>query len=114
MHRGAKTSLATHMLSKKKEVPVLKRGGNWMERLAEGMDLPGEPLPGQPLIEVAGERRVLIEHHRGVTQYSREEICVKVSYGNVQIRGCSLELTRMTAHQLVISGRIDCVMLHRR
>lgn len=85
-----------------------------MERLAEGMDLPGEPLPGQPLVELAGDRRLLIEHHRGVTQYSQEEICVKVSYGHVQVRGCGLELSRMTREQLVISGRIDCVTLLRR
>ena len=92
----------------------MKRGGYWIERLTENLDLPGESVPGQPLIELAGDRRVLVEHHRGVTQYSREEICVKVGYGHVQIRGCGLELSRMTAQQLVISGRIDCVTLLRR
>lgn len=87
---------------------------NWMERLAEGMDLPGEPLPGQPVVELAGDRRVLIENHRGVTGYSREEICVKVSYGIVRVCGCGLELSRMTREQLVISGRIDGISLQRR
>lgn len=85
-----------------------------MTRLAEDLDLPGEAAPGQPLIELAGDSRLLMEHHRGVTQYSCEEICVKVSYGHVQIRGCGLELSRMTARQLVISGRIDSVALFRR
>ena len=46
----------------------------FLDRLAEGIDLPGEALPGQPVLEVAGDRRVLIEHHRGVTEYSRERI----------------------------------------
>lgn len=85
-----------------------------MVRLTEDLDLPGESLPGQPLIELAGDRRLLMEHHRGVTRYSLEEICVKVAYGQVQIRGCGLELSRMTAGQLVISGRIDSVTLLRR
>lgn len=87
---------------------------NWIQKLADGADLAAEPLPGVPIVEVAGENRVLIERHSGVTEYSRERICVKVRYGAVCICGCSLELTRMTREQLVISGRIDCVQLQRR
>lgn len=86
----------------------------WMQRLADGMDLPGEPLPGVPVVELAGDRRVLIERHGGVTQYSRERICVKVRYGQVLVCGCDLELTRMTREQLVISGRINGIQLLRR
>ena len=87
---------------------------NWMQRLADGVDLSGEPLPYMPVVEIAGNRRVLIEYHRGVTEYSRERICVKVSYGIVTICGNGLELTQMTREQLIISGNIDCVQLHRR
>lgn len=87
---------------------------NWMQKLADGADLSAEPLPGLPIIEVAGECRVLIERHGGVTEYSRERICVKVRYGAVCVCGCGLELTRMTREQLVISGRIDCIQLQRR
>ena len=85
-----------------------------MERLADGMDLMGEPLPGQPLVELAGDRRVLIEYHKGVVQYSRERICVRVNYGTVCVCGAGLELSRMTAEQLVISGRIDQIGLSRK
>ena len=87
---------------------------NWMQKLADGADLSGEPLPGVPIVEIAGECRVLIERHGGVTEYSRERISVKVRYGTVSVCGCGLELTRMTREQLVISGRIDCVQLQRR
>lgn len=87
---------------------------NWMQKLADEADLSAEPLPGVPVVEIAGECRVLIERHGGVTEYSRERICVKVRYGIVCVCGCSLELTRMTRQQLVISGRIDCVQLQRR
>lgn len=88
--------------------------GDWLQRLTDQMDLTGEPLPGVPVVELAGDRRVLIERHGGVTQYSTQKICVKVRYGHVQVCGCNLELTRMTREQLVISGRIDAVHLLRR
>lgn len=91
----------------------MKRRG-WIERLAETTDLQGEAFPGQPLLEVYGDRRVLIEHHDGVTEYGREKIQVKVRYGYLCICGGCLELARMTAEQLVISGRIDSVSIIRR
>lgn len=80
----------------------------------EHMDLPGECYPGQVLVEIAGDNRVLIEHHRGVREYSRERIGVNVKYGLIQICGNSLELRSMTREQLIITGRIDCILLKRR
>ena len=87
---------------------------NWMQKLADEADLSAEALPGVPIVELAGECRVLIERHAGVTEYSRERIRVKVRYGWVCVCGCNLELTRMTREQLVISGRIDGVQLQRK
>ena len=78
------------------------------------LDLPGESLPGQVLIEITGENRVLIEHHRGVREYSKDKIGVNVKYGVVQVCGNCLELKCMTKELLVISGKIDCVQLIRR
>ena len=74
----------------------------------------GTLKPGQPIVEIAGDRRVLIENHFGVKEYSREKIGVKVKYGLVCVCGCDLELIRMTKEQLIISGRIDAVTLIRR
>ncbi len=85
-----------------------------IDRLTVTADLSDEPIPGTPLIEIAGHRRVLIEHHCGVTQYSCEKIGVKVKYGQVIISGCNLELTRMTKEQLIVSGCIESVNLMRR
>ncbi len=88
-------------------------GKNLLQRLTEGADLPAEPLPGQPLVELAGDRRVLIENHRGVTEYGREQIRVRVRYGQILVCGGGMELARMTKEQLVIAGRIDSVTLIR-
>ena len=85
-----------------------------LQRLAEEMDLAGEPIPGQSILELAGDGRVLVENHLGITQYCCEKICVKVKFGHLAISGCNLELTRMTRDQLIITGRIDTVTVHRR
>lgn len=88
--------------------------GNWAGWLTEGLDLPGESLPGMSVAELAGDRRVLIEGHRGVTEYSRERVTVKVGYGLLSVTGCGLELRQMSKQQLVITGRIDCIRLRRK
>ena len=74
----------------------------------------GEPVPGLPILELAGDRRVLIENHCGVKEYSRERICIGVKYGTVCVCGFGLELACMTREQLVICGRIDGITVHRR
>ena len=90
------------------------KANHFLNRLADRADLGEEPIPGQSIVEVAGDRRVLIENHCGVKEYSREKIGVKVSFGQINICGAGLELRHMTRQQLVISGRIDCVALCRR
>lgn len=67
-----------------------------------------------PLVEIAGDKRILIENHQGVVGYSTEEIQVKVAYGVLCITGFGLKFTQIQREQLVINGRIDTVMLLRR
>jgi len=92
----------------------MKRESNLWERLMRETIIQEGTLPGQPLIEIAGDHRVLIESHCGVKEYSRERIRVMVRRGSVVITGNCLELRSMTRDQLVIFGCIDGVILKRR
>ena len=85
----------------------------FMGRLTNAVDLPDAPIPGLPLIELAGDNRVLMENHNGVTEYGNERICVKVKFGQVCISGQELRLAKMTKSQLIICGRIHAVELYR-
>lgn len=87
---------------------------NVLRRVTEGSELSAEGMPGVPLLELAGDRRVLIENHRGVTEYGSERIRVRVRYGELCVCGSGLALARMTRAQLVICGRIDSVEVCRR
>jgi len=90
------------------------KGERLWQRFAENTDLSEEYLPGNTIVEIAGENRVLIERHLGVKGYSHECIIVKVKFGYIHVCGSCLELCRMTSEQLVIKGRIDQVSLQRR
>lgn len=80
----------------------------------ERFSLPGESLPGQVLVEITGDRRVLIENHRGIREFSRERIGINVKYGVLLVCGSCLEVRCMTREVLVICGTIDGITLVRR
>lgn len=87
---------------------------SFVNRFVDQADLPGESLPMQSLVEICGHNRVLIENHKGVTEYSRETIGVGVRFGTVFVTGKDLRLCQMSKSQLVISGSIESVQLRRR
>ena len=90
------------------------KGRNIFEHMIEKTALDPESVPGQPIVEIVGEHRVLIENHQGVAAYGSERILVNVRFGSVSICGCNLEMMHMSRAQLVITGRIDSVGLLRR
>ena len=93
----------------------MKKRDDFLNRVVLGIDLPGERLPGMPLIEIVGTNRVLLENHKGVIAYGNQEVKVKVSCGVVSVSGSALRLACMSKQQLIIVGRIDSVALqHRR
>ncbi len=92
----------------------MRKGRELLQRLTDSAQLAETPLLGLPIIEIAGEQRVLIENHLGVKAYGRDSVLVKVPFGCVRVCGCSLEIQRMTREQLIIQGKIDSVVLLRR
>lgn len=73
-----------------------------------------EAIPLLPIIEIAGNQRVLIENHLGVVQFSTEKIGIGVKYGEVLVCGCNLALRHMSKSKLVITGQIQQLCLLRR
>ena len=61
------------------------------------------------LIEVIGNRRILIENHSGVSAYTREHIRVKTCDGMICITGTDFVLECISKYQLVITGCVHCV-----
>lgn len=87
----------------------VKQENSWLKRLS----IQDEALPGQTVVELLGDRRILIEHHRGVTEYGTERIQIRVRYGVLCVNGEGLELCRMSGNQLVITGRVNAITLFR-
>ena len=89
------------------------RSGGVLRKLTSVAGLPDEPIPSRPLVEILDQSRVLIENHKGVTEYGRTFIRVKVKFGSLCVCGIGLELAKMTKGQLVITGQIESIQLCR-
>lgn len=90
----------------------MKQDRGMVERMMDRLDLKDEPLPLRPLIEIVDNRRVLIENHRGVTQYSTRQIGIRLRKGSVCVCGEGLQLAVMRREQLVICGCIRSIVLN--
>ena len=82
-----------------------------MNRIAVQTDLNTEVMPRQSLIEIYGNNRLLIENHKGILEYSNEEIVVRLKFGLVRITGERLTIALMNKCRLVICGSIGSVHL---
>ena len=69
-------------------------------------ELPGEALAGIPKLEMTGNRRLHIEGHKGVLEYSAELIAVNGGAALMKICGSQLEIVSMNAEELLITGDI--------
>lgn len=89
----------------------MKHRNEMLQHMAINMELPGESLPGLPLVEILGNSRVLLENHHGVCGYSCCEISVRTNCGIICIQGKGLKIAQMTKFRLVITGKISLVRL---
>lgn len=73
-----------------------------------------EVITPKTLVEMLGQSRVLVEHHRGILGYGTEEILVGATFGVLIISGEELRLCCMSREQLFIAGKIKAVRLEGR
>jgi sporulation protein YqfC len=68
-------------------------------------------IPGQSIMELCTNRRILIEEHKGLLEYGPEKVMVEVSFGKLCIVGSGLKVAKMTSQQIAVVGCIRAVHL---
>ena len=81
--------------------------------LPELLDLPDQALPGVPIIEVYGDRRVLVEGCFVVLQYA--DNCIKLRNPStiICVVGSGLHMVEISSSQTVITGKIENISICR-
>ena len=89
------------------------RGKNWLMRVAQTTDLLDENITREPILELCGNNRVLIENHCGVMEYGTELIRIRVKNGDYCVVGSGLRLCKMCEEKLLIRGVIQEVLVRK-
>ena len=92
----------------------MERKRNMLRWMAEKASFPSELLPGNFLLELLGQGRVLIENHQGIQEYGDDRICVVTTFGSVSVFGKGLHLSCLSKERLVIIGPITQIAVTRR
>jgi len=88
------------------EMPGDKKREGMLDRAAELFDLPAEALAGAPRLTITGNRRIVVENHKGLLEYGENEIDVNVGRTILKIKGEDLELRAMNADELMVTGTV--------
>ena len=84
------------------------------EKFVNTVNLADEPMPGNSLVEIVGNRCVLIENHCGIISYGKDAITIKTKNSWICVQGTGLCLAKMTKEQIRIVGTIQNVELQGR
>ena len=84
------------------------------ERFLTAMELPGDLACKAPIITITGQVQVLIENYKSILSYTSDQLTVVTCQGRVILQGKNLEITRYTALEMEVKGKITAVMLETR
>lgn len=84
----------------------MNRAKKVCEDLAERLELPEEAALNAAKLTLTGGKRALVENHRGLLEYSTEQITVRIGRGRIILRGSDLTVAAMNRKELLVCGRI--------
>ncbi len=83
----------------------------WQQQAANWLEIPKDIALDLPKIVLVGNLQVFVENHKGILEYTPELIRIKVSLGELVIRGSDLFLRNILMHEITIEGRVYGVEL---
>ncbi|MCG0274756.1 MAG: sporulation protein YqfC [Thermosediminibacteraceae bacterium] len=78
-------------------------------RFLEVLELPKDIVLDLPRITVTGKIGVFIENHKGIMEYSSEQVRINTSLGLVVIKGQDLVIKYVVADEIFVEGKIEAI-----
>ncbi|WLD92124.1 sporulation protein YqfC [Alkalihalobacillus sp. AL-G] len=75
----------------------------WMTR---SLELPADVVMDLPRITMIGHLHIYIENHRGVLQFSNEELRLRLQQGELLIKGNEFVLKTILPEEILLEGKI--------
>jgi sporulation protein YqfC len=81
------------------------------QQTANWLEIPKDIVMDLPKVVMVGNLQVFVENHLGILEYAAELIRIKVSIGELIIRGADLVLRNILRQEILIEGKITGIEL---
>ncbi|UTR09355.1 MULTISPECIES: sporulation protein YqfC [Evansella] len=85
---------------------IKKRVRRWM---TEQMDLPADVMMDLPRITMIGNFHIYIENHKGVIRFTREELRLRLTEGELLVSGNAFVIKNILPEEILLEGEIQDV-----
>jgi len=86
---------------------------NIKSSISDALEIPKDIMLDLPRITFIGNLQVAIENHKGIIEYSNENIRVKMKDGIIKITGVDLIIKTIISEEIIISGKIASIDFYR-
>src|SRR5690625_1088969 len=97
-------------INKKGGMHMRKLRGQLLKWMTEKMQLPADVMLDLPRVTMIGQLHIYIENHRGVLRFSKEELRLLFTQGQLLIKGENFIIKTILPKELLLEGRIDKVI----
>ncbi|MFZ5352881.1 MAG: sporulation protein YqfC [Bacillota bacterium] len=88
-----------------------KKSKNIKETISNVFDLPKDIVMDVSKVVIIGTAQVSVENHKGIIEYSEEQIRVNSGTGIIKINGSNLNIKTIFQEEIIIEGVISGVEL---
>jgi len=78
-------------------------------RITTTFELPRDIMLDWPTIRMIGNEELVLSNHKGISEYTKEQVRVKTGLGVVKVLGRGLVIKEIGSDDIVIMGKIDTV-----
>lgn len=87
----------------------MQRKHGLRDRLVSLLELPGDAMLDVARITMVGDREMMVENHRGLTEYTPNRVVLTVPEGELAIDGEELCIGAISREQVILLGKIRAV-----
>jgi len=84
----------------------MQRQRNGLQKLAGLLEIPQDIVMDLPRITMLGNKQLLVENHKGIIEYTPSLVRIKLSQGELIVKGSGLTLGNFQAEQILIEGTV--------
>ncbi len=77
--------------------------------MTKNMDLPADVMMDLPRVTMIGHFHIYIENHRGLIRFTNDELRLRLTEGELLIKGKSFVIKNILPEEILLEGVVDDV-----